>query len=72
MAKVLTDEERELWTRYFCWIYPVANDFNVKSWPVLTMTKPELVVERARYIGACHYGYQALRVGWLLSSEAMS
>jgi hypothetical protein len=72
MPKVLADEERDLWSRYFRWIYPVANEFNSKYWPVMTMIKPELQLERARYIGTCVYAYQALRCGWLLSSEAMS
>jgi hypothetical protein len=67
MSKVLTDEERDLWGKYFRWVCPVANEFNDKYWPVMTMTKPELQLERARYIGVFCYGFQALRVGWLLS-----
>jgi hypothetical protein len=65
LPKVLTDEERRLWGRFFRWVTPVASEYNQKTWPIDASTP----IDTAQYIGTFCYGYQALRSGWLLNSK---
>jgi hypothetical protein len=57
----VTKQEAVLWTEYFCTIDPIAHEFNAKHWPVMTLSKVDLDLERARYIGAFCYVYDRLR-----------
>jgi hypothetical protein len=60
-AKEITDEERQLWKEYFQRMHPIAERFNAKYWPVLIISKSQMELERADYIGTFCFVFSALQ-----------
>jgi hypothetical protein len=59
IARVITPQEKRLWSRYFLCdsLLAIAKDYNAKTWPVDRATK----VDTAQYIGAFCYVFEEMR-----------
>lgn len=53
----LTDKERSLWEKYFLRLKPIADEFNIKTWPSDTSTD----TDRAQYIATFCYVWDVTR-----------